>query len=403
MAGCIGLQLWSLTSTSTYLPDGLTAVPDQALRALAVPIVVDLAVGVAALGLLPLRRRRPVLVALTTASLSAVSGSSGGAAAFATVSMTTRRRWGAAALVAAVWAGGAVAYQLIVLPLLLPVDYEPSVGFTLVVLLGLYVVLVLIGSYVGARRDLFASLRQRAETAELEQNYRAEAAREAERVQIAREMHDVLAHRISLVAMHANVLAYRTDLPAEQLAPVAKIVQENAHQALSELRQVLGVLRGGPGEGGAEPPQPTLADLPALLAEAEAAGTPVTVEDGGPAGSARHVGAAGSDLTGPPAGPTSAEMSRTVSRTAYRIIQESLTNVRKHAAGAAVRVRLERVGDWLHLEVRNAAGRTGNPTVPGAAMGLAGLAERAQLAGGSLEHGPDPDGGFGVRARLPWR
>ena len=101
------------------------------------------------------------------------------------------------------------------------------------------------GYYIGARRELLAFWRERAETAEREHALAAERARAAERTRIAREMHDVLAHRISLVALHAGALTYRSDLDREETAAAAAVIQDNAHLALGELRQVLGVLRAG--------------------------------------------------------------------------------------------------------------------------------------------------------------
>jgi signal transduction histidine kinase len=247
------------------------------------------------------------------------------------------------------------------------------------------------GFYIGARRELIANLHERAETAEREQALKAETAREAERTRIAREMHDVLAHRISLVAMHAGALAYRTDLGREETAEAAGVIRDNAHLALTELRQVLGVLRpeaAGADGGHAEPPQPTLAQLGALAAESADAGNAVRV-----------------DTTGLPGGDGSAlaDLPVTSSRTAYRIVQESLTNARKHAAGAAVDVRLAGgPGGLLTLEVHNSRPVRAGTTVPGAGMGLTGLTERAELVGGVLEHGFEKDGSFAVRAWLPW-
>ncbi len=102
--------------------------------------------------------------------------------------------------------------------------------------------------YIGSRRELLATLRERANTSEAVQAARVAQARAAERAQIAREMHDVLAHRISLVTMHAGALTYRTDLDADQMRATAEVIQENSHQAMVELREVLGLLRDGPGD-----------------------------------------------------------------------------------------------------------------------------------------------------------
>ena len=132
------------------------------------------------------------------------------------------------------------------------------------------------GAFVGARRDLLASLRERVATAEREQPERVAQARATERARIAREMHDVLAHRISLVAMQSGALAYRSDLTREETAQAAAVMRDNAHQALGELREVLGLLRD-PDEPDAQPrrPQPTLADLDDLVAQTRASGVDV--------------------------------------------------------------------------------------------------------------------------------
>ncbi len=168
------------------------------------------------------------------------------------------------------------------------------------------------GLFVRARRELVRSLRELADRA-------GDEARAAERRRIAREMHDVLAHRLSLLSVHAGALEFRPDAPAEEVAEAAGVIRENARAALDELRGVIGVLREDGGESLTEPPQPTLADLAALVEESRAAGMRVTasIELGDAA---------------PPAA---------VGRTAYRIVQEGLTNARKHAPGAAVTLTVD--------------------------------------------------------------
>src|SRR5699024_3440919 len=123
------------------------------------------------------------------------------------------------------------------------------------------------GLYIGSRRELLATLRDRAERAEAEQELRTAQARIAERAPIAREMHDVLAHRISLLTLHAGALAYREDLEPQEVREAAGIIQDTSHQALTDLREVLGVLREGPGDALPELPQPDADDLPELIAE----------------------------------------------------------------------------------------------------------------------------------------
>ena len=238
--------------------------------------------------------------------------------------------------------------------------------------------------FVRARRQLVASLRERADRAEAEQQMHVEQARQHERARIAREMHDVLAHRISLLSMHAGALEFRPDAPPEEIARAAGVVRASAHQALQDLREVIGVLREEPvANGGPERPQPTLANLPALLDESRAAGMHVSSEC--------RVG----DLATVPEG---------VGRNAYRIVQEGLTNARKHAHGATVDVLVDGgAGTGLTVEVRNRLPvGIAAPFIPGAGTGLIGLSERASLAGGRLEHGRTAGGDFELRAWLPW-
>jgi signal transduction histidine kinase len=383
-----GLALW------VFVISDVTASPVADEGAAGAMVLLDLALGLVAVGLLPLRRRRPLLTAVLIAALTSLSAFAVGPGMLALVSLATRRRWREVAVVGAVWALASVAYELLYpgssasdavgVPLMLL-----AVGLSLL-FLGL---LVATGFYIGARRELLQTLRLRAEAAERAQESRAAEARQAERTRIAREMHDVLAHRISLVAMQAGGLAYREDLTRAQITASAETIRDSAHRALGELREVLGVLRADddavvPTER--EAPQPTLAELAALLADADEAGTPARL-----------------DLSGLPGGDRSAlaALPETASRTAFRVLQEALTNARKHAPGQEVRVRLAGApGERLLVEARNAVpvgSAVGSPA-PGAGLGLIGAAERAELLGGSLEHGLGPDGRFAVRVWLPW-
>ena len=135
------------------------------------------------------------------------------------------------------------------------------------------------GMYIGSRRELLWTLRDRAERAEAEQELRVEPGTANERARIAREMHDVLAHRISLIAMHAGALAYRTDLTAEEMRETAELIQAKSHEALTDLRQVLGVLRDDDRRPAPSGPQPTFGDLPALVLEARGGRHAVEYDD----------------------------------------------------------------------------------------------------------------------------
>ena len=240
---------------------------------------------------------------------------------------------------------------------------------------------------VDSQRGQREQLGDRAQRAEADQLARAESARLAERTRIAREMHDVLAHRISLVALHAGALEVALDLPPAQVRESAALLRLTAHQALEELRDVIGVLREEPGqERAATVPQPTLADIPRLVEETRRAGAKVDFE----------MEVEVDDAAGAP-GP--------LGRDAYRIVQEALTNIGKHARGTHARVRVAGAPNrGLHVSVRNpsALGAHARPPLPGSGTGLLGLQERVTLANGVLVHGPDASGDFVVEADLPW-
>ena len=357
-------------------------------------LLVDLALGTASTVLLLWRRRWPLAVALVTTAVSGVSSVAIGASVVALVSLSTRRRWREIAVVIVPWMLAGWCHAVVY-----PTRDQALAWPNVIIGLLSCAVSVAIGWAVGERRAFVASLHERALTAEREQAMRVVQAQVAERARIAREMHDVLAHRISLVAMHSGALAYRTDLTPEQVSQTAEVVRQSANHALTELRAVLGVLRDVPGtgalgDGWPQPPQPTLCDLDALVTEARSGGTTVLLDCSG----------------------VLEDVPEPVSRGAYRIVQEGLTNARKHAPGAAVWVTVatapEREADdeAVTVTVRNtvprartraADGIRKDPTV-GAGLGLLGLTERAVLAGGELTYGPDRAGDFVLKARLPW-
>jgi signal transduction histidine kinase len=224
---------------------------------------------------------------------------------------------------------------------------------------------------------LVASLAERARRAEAEQQRRVAEARAAERTSLAREMHDVLAHRLSLLATYAGALEYRPDASPEQQARAAGVIREGVHDALVELREVVAVLRHDEDEYAAA--LPVLADVPRLVAEVRAAGGAVTLED---------------DVT-------AADCPPAIGRTAYRVVQEGLTNARKHAAGHPVRVALTGgPGDQLTVRVRNTV--NGGPArTDSGGHGLLGLTERVRLVGGELDQHRGHDS-FEIEAQLPW-
>lgn len=313
-----------------------------------------------------LRRRWPVTLAIVTALLSATFTLVGGAAAVALFTVAVHRPFKIS--------GPILLLNVITI---FPIVYwrpDPELGvkWTFALTLALALLIFGWGVLIRARRQLVWSLHAQADGA-------AEEARRLERERIAREMHDVLAHRISILSLHAGALEFRPDAPPEEIAKAAGAIRGSAHQALQDLREVIGVLRG-PGEDATpERPQPTLADLPGLVEESRQAGMSV------------RLSLAVQDAP------------ESLGRNAYRIVQEALTNARKHAPGAAVSVRLTGApGDGLTIEVRNrVVGRVPHG-IPGAGAGLIGLTERAELVGGRLRHGRTPDGHFRLEAWLPW-
>jgi signal transduction histidine kinase len=322
-------------------------------------------VGSVAVGWL-VRPDPSVRLALGLAVLAALSPAATTASTAATLCTARTRPLREAAAVAAF---GAVTHVLRYL--WRPLDGLPP-GWWAVLVVAAHAALLGWGAYARSRAALLESLRERARRAEADQERRVVQARSAERTRIAREMHDVLAHRLSLVAATAGAIEFRPDAAPERIATAAGVLRDNAHAALEELREVIGVLRAGPDD---DRPQPTTADLPRLVEEVRAAGVRVDLHD--------DLGAALAGSTG---------------RTVYRVVQEGLTNARKHAAGQPVEVRLLGGAD-VRVEVDNPVGATAG--TPGGGAGLVGLAERVQLAGGTIEHGP-VDGRFRLVARLPW-
>jgi signal transduction histidine kinase len=336
---------------------------------------VDIVLGVAVSLALWWRRSHPHAVALIAVPLSAVSGMAGGAALLAVFNVAVR---GSVRALAGVAALSIAAFAIF------PVIYPSAGRWISEFVIGILVLVVAVGwgLFARVRRELVLSLRERAERLESEQRLQVEQAREAERRRIAREMHDVLAHRLSLLSVHAGALEFRPDAPPEAIAEAAGVIRGAAQSALEELREVIGVLRDEPDEGTPEPPQPTLAQLPALIEESRAAGMRVEtrVDDAA-------LGA----------------LPDALARTAYRVIQEGLTNARKHAPGAAVEVSVSAPGERLVVAVisRPAVGEPAAGELPGAGTGLIGLAERVEIAGGALESGPSSNGDFVLRATLP--
>src|SRR6516164_7811677 len=253
--------------------------------------------------------------------------------------------------------------------------WDPSAGvFTIAVLRT--AVGPLLALYFSARHEMLQALRDRAERAERERYLLAEQARAEERARLAGEMHDVVTHRVSLMVLQAGALGITATDEATRQA--AEELRAAGVQALDELRDLIGILRTAPEDDQALP----VSGLAELVGESTAVGTPAEfVQDGDPA------------LASP-----------VVARTAYRIVREALTNVRKHAPGAHVVVRVSYDESQVRLSIRNtaaAAPPANGLAATGSGLGLAGLRQRIELVHGTLRASGTPDGGFCVEATMP--
>ena len=234
-----------------------------------------------------------------------------------------------------------------------------------------------LGDSMRYRRGYYAALEDRAARLEAERDAQAKVAAAAERARIARELHDVIAHHVSVMVVQADGASYALAADPKTAQTALAAISSTGRQALTEMRRLLGVLRTA-GDQAALAPVPGLGELRELLDQARAAGLAVTYT-----------------LTGAPRElPEGAELA------AYRVVQESLTNTRKHgglAASAAVTLRYE--PDGLTVEVTDDGMAT--PAGDGGGHGLAGMRERIEMYGGTVQAGPLPRGGFRVLARLP--
>ena len=335
----------------------------------------DLALGVAAFVLVMWRRRLPLTIAVALTLFGAVSATASGAGVLAVVSLATRRVWWQVLLIGALNIAGSQVFRVLV-----PGAASDSWWLDLIVVTVFTAGALAWGMYIGSRRELFWTLRQRAERAESEQELRVSQARGNERARIAREMHDVLAHRISQISLHAGALGYRSDLDADELRANATVIRDLANAALTDLRGVLGVLRDPETGELASAPQPTWADLPSLVDKARESGLHVEYVD---------------RIDGRDALP------EVVGRTLYRIVQEGITNVGKHAPGAVLRIEVSgSPDDGVDIVLRNPIG-FGPTRTPGSGLGLIGLTERAELRGGRLEGQRDGQQ-FVLRGWIPW-
>jgi len=326
-----------------------------------------------AIAALPLRRRWPVGVLafafVTTMTYFIVDYPRGPiffalVVSLAQVVLTGHRRAAIASIVLGfvgfTWLGAAVGTQ----------DSPPIAG-----VIGL-------GAWLVALLSVMELVRSRRERAREEALSRAESLQRRasdERLRIAQELHDAVAHNISLINIHAGVALHLFDEQPQQAREALATIKQSSKEALVELRSILGILRRAD-QDAPRAPTPSLARLDELVARSNAAGLDVRVDvEGDLANLPRHVDVA-----------------------AYRIIQESLTNVARHADRADAVVRVRAAAGALNVEVLDeGTGRTKPQELPSGGNGIAGMRERATAIGGSFEAGPRPGRGFAVRARLP--
>jgi signal transduction histidine kinase len=239
-----------------------------------------------------------------------------------------------------------------------------------------------LGVFARRWQSLAAENAQRARELDAARHELARHAVAAERLRIARELHDVVAHSMSVIAMHAGAarLAVGTDPASERAA--LDVIENSSREALGEMRRLVTVLRDEGVGAAARSPVPGLADLPALVANVAAGGLTVDVRTEG-------------DLEAVPSG---------VSLAAYRVIQEALTNVVRHAGQTSAHVVVQAHQEDLLVQIENAAPAGSSRHVPseGGRHGAVGMAERVELYGGTLRAGPSADGGWSVEARLPY-
>lgn len=244
----------------------------------------------------------------------------------------------------------------------------------------------MLGDSIRTRRAYYAQLEERAARLEKEREAQSKVAVAAERARIARELHDVVAHNVSVMVVQADGAAYVMDASPEQARQALETISGTGRQALAEMRRLLGVLRTGePGEENDYVPQPDVEQIDELVEQVRGAGLPVDFKV---VGSPRQL-------------PSGVEL------TAYRIVQEALTNTRKHGGpDVGASVRLTYFDDGLGLLVED-DGRGAQREMyqdggaDGSGHGLIGMRERVGMVGGTLDAGPRPGGGFRISALLP--
>ncbi|MER6250949.1 histidine kinase [Streptomyces sp. NPDC001584] len=374
------------------------------------PTAVGVLFGFVVGATLVLRRRWPIAVVLVGIAVAPASMGF----LLAVVGMYTLASSEVPRRITAALASMSLAATFVVMYLRTRGDVEADT--TLVVVLSGFVAValtvppVLFGLYIGARRRLMESLQERADSLERELSLladraeeRAEWARTEERTRIAREMHDVVAHRVSLMVVHAAALEAVAVKDPARAAKNAALVGDMGRQALTELREMLGVLRAPPKPAPAPVPAvPAMPAVAAVAAVAFAGGTedgPSLGELEALVGQSRAAGMAVEMLVHGEWAAYAAE----VEQTAFRVVQEALTNCHKHAPGARVVVRLAHRAGEVAMQVENGPcdGQAPEPGLPSGGNGLVGMRERVLGLGGVFVSGPTDAGGFRVSAVLP--
>ncbi|TXS76522.1 MULTISPECIES: sensor histidine kinase [unclassified Streptomyces] len=406
----VGLALMSAAECAT---EGIPFAHDAGL-----PAAVGAVFGLLAGSVLLLRRKWPIAVVLVSIAITpAQMGFAMGLVGLYTLAASELPRRIIGALAGMSFAGMLIvtfvrAHQGMVRGDVTMGDwFVPFVSITTAI--GMTAPPVLLGLYVGARRRLMESLRERADSLERELQLlaeraeeRAEWARNEERTRIAREMHDVVAHRVSLMVVHAAALQAVARKDPEKAVRNAALVGDMGRQALTELREMLGVLRTG--DGLAARPQPVPL---AAVGVAAAAAASRAVDDPGEGPSLAELdelvgqsAAAGMVVALSVEGDTR-PYAPEIEQTAYRVVQEALTNVHKHAAGAKTYVRLAHRVSEIAMQVENEcppeAGVGSAVRLPSGGNGLLGMKERVAALGGVFVSGPTDAGGFRVSAVLP--
>ncbi|MFC4430270.1 sensor histidine kinase [Citricoccus alkalitolerans] len=225
-----------------------------------------------------------------------------------------------------------------------------------------------------------------------------------QRNRIAQELHDVVAHSMSVISVQATTAPYRLPGMDEPTRGEFDSIADSSRRALTEMRGLLAILRGD--DAADTTPQPTIADIPQLVATTRSSGARVELEIDPellplPLSAATAASGSGGPGVASAAGDWSAVVPPATGLTAYRVVQEAVSNALRHAPGAAIRVQVS-VGDQIGVRIANGpAARRGSVAAPGAGLGLKGIRERVGALGGTVKTGPTPEGGFTVKARLP--